>query len=245
VRIEIETASGTGWADLERPRGARALLVLTHGAGGGVETPDLLAIAAAAGAARVATALVTQPYRVAGRRTPPQPGPQDAAWLQIVSALRKRRGLGALPLVLGGRSNGARVACRTAREAGATAVVALAFPLHPPPRATPPAATPSSLGVPPSSHAGGPPLGHPEKSRLDELAGAGVTTLVVQGERDPFGMPPRGRGRRVVVVPGADHTLKRDPAAVATAVIEFVTSLAVHDRLNRHDESDRAVPRRP
>lgn len=202
MRIAIEAAGGTAWADLERPRGARALLVLTHGAGAGVETPDLLAVRDAAVGAGLAIALVTQPYRVAGRRTPPQPGPQDAAWLHIVSALRKRRGLGALSLILGGRSNGARVACRTARNCGAAAVVALAFPLHPP--------------------------GHPEKSRLDELAGAGVKTLVVQGERDPFGLPPRGRGRRIVVVPGADHTLKKDPAAVATAVIEFVTSLAPH-----------------
>lgn len=202
MRIEIETVGGTAWADLERPRGTRALLVLTHGAGAGVETPDLLAVRDAAVGAGLAVALVTQPYRVAGRRTPPQPGPQDTAWLHIVSALRKRRGLGALSLILGGRSNGARVACRTARNCGAAAVVALAFPLHPP--------------------------GRPEKSRLDELAGTGVKTLVVQGERDPFGLPPRGRGRRIVVVPGADHTLKKDPTAVATAVIAFVTSLAPH-----------------
>lgn len=202
VRIETETAGGVAWADLDRPRGATALLVLTHGAGGGVETADLRAIRDAAPGARIAVALVTQPYRVAGRRTPPQPRPQDAAWSDVISGLRRRRGLAPLPLIVGGRSNGARVACRTARGVGAAAVVALAFPLHPP--------------------------GRPEKSRLDELDGAGVPALVVQGDRDPFGMPPAGPDRRVVVIPGADHGLKQDTATVATAVIEFVTTLAGH-----------------
>jgi hypothetical protein len=130
---------------------------------------------------------------------PPAPRPQDEAWLSLIAALRRRRGLGALALIVGGRSNGARVACRTAPATGAVAVVALAFPLHAP--------------------------GRPEKSRLDELASAGVPALVVQGDRDAFGMPPKGRGRRLVVVPGADHSLRRDPAAVATAVLEFIGSL--------------------
>ncbi|MEO9133455.1 MAG: alpha/beta family hydrolase [Jatrophihabitantaceae bacterium] len=201
MRLEIPTPAGVGWIDLDRPRGARALLALTHGAGGGVETPDLLAIRSAAVEAGIAVALLTQPYRVAGRRTPPTPGPQDAAWTALIEALRARRGLSVLPLVVGGRSNGARVACRTAVRTGASAVVALAFPLHPP--------------------------GRPEKSRLDELVAAGVPTLVVQGDRDAFGLPPKGKGRRVVVVAGADHSLKRDTSAVARAVTSFLSSVGV------------------
>jgi uncharacterized protein len=207
MRLEIETPGGVGWIDLDRPRGARALLVLTHGAGGGVETADLLAIRSAAVDAGIAVALITQPYRVAGRRTPPKPGPQDGAWTALIAALRRRRGLGALPFVVGGRSNGARVACRTATASGAVAVVALAFPLHPP--------------------------GKPENSRLDELAGAGVPTLVVQGDRDAFGMPPEGKGRQLVVVAGADHSLKRDTATTAAAVTSFVTSIVSGDAPDR------------
>lgn len=196
MRIDIETAAGTGWVDLDRPSAAKALLALTHGAGGGVQSVDLLAIRDAAVAADVAVALITQPYRVAGRRAPPAPTPQDAAWLELIATLRRRRGLQALPLITGGRSNGARVACRTATATGAVAVLALAFPLHSP--------------------------GHPEKSRLAELKAAGVPTLVVQGDRDPFGMPPRGRGRNLIVIPNADHSLKKDPAAVAGAVLQFL-----------------------
>lgn len=197
--IEIATAAGPARVALERPRGAGALLVLTHGAGADFGTADLVAVRDAAVAAGIAVALVNQPYRVAGRRTPPKPGPQDAAWLEIVSALRRRSALRGLPLVVGGRSNGARVACRTAGASGALGVVALAFPLHVP--------------------------GKPEKSRLDELAGTGVPTLVVQGDRDPFGMPPRGRNRKVVLIAGADHALKKDPGAAAVAVVAFVTRL--------------------
>lgn len=199
MRIETPTRIGKAWIDLHRPRGARALLVLTHGAGGGVNTPDVTAIIAAAVPAGIAVALITQPYRVAGRRTPPAPGLQDEAWLAVLGTLRKRRGVGILPLIVGGRSNGARVACRTASALGAHAVVALAYPLHPP--------------------------GKPENSRLDELDRPSVPVLVVQGDRDPFGMPPRGRGRTIHVVAGADHSLKRDTAATARTVVEFVTSV--------------------
>ncbi|MEO9137603.1 MAG: alpha/beta family hydrolase [Jatrophihabitans sp.] len=199
MRLDIVTAHGDGYVDLDRPRHASGLLVLTHGAGGGVEALDLVAIRDAAVAAGIAVARVTQSYRAAGRRSPPVPAKQDESWLEIVPALRRRRGFGALPLIVGGRSNGARVACRTALTAGASGVVALAFPLHPP--------------------------GRPEKSRLDELDGAGVPTLVVQGDRDPFGMPPKGAGRAIVVVPGGDHSPKRDPVSVASAVLAFVTTL--------------------
>jgi uncharacterized protein len=199
MRLEIATPSGPAVAELDRPRGElRALLVLTHGAGGGVDTSDLLAIRGAALKAGIAVARVLQPYRVLGRRSPSAPAPQDTAWLAAVAAVRARRGLGGVPLFVGGRSNGARVACRTALVAGATGVLALAFPVHPP--------------------------GRPEVSRLDELDGAGVPVLVVQGDRDPFGMPPPAADRELVVIEGGDHSLRRAPAAVASAVVGFVTS---------------------
>lgn len=199
MRVELPTPSGTAIAELDRPNTpAIALLVLTHGANGGVGTPDLLAVRTAAVQSGIAIARVLQPYAVAGGRVAANFTKQDDAWVALVAALRNRRGFGALPLIVGGRSNGARVACRTVHRTGASAVVALAFPLHPP--------------------------GRPEASRLDELAGAGVPVLVVQGERDPFGMPPKGRGRKIVVIPGGDHSLRRDPPAVARAVTAFVTS---------------------
>lgn len=200
MRLDVPTRHGHAYVELDRPRGGIAgLVVLTHGAGGGVETSDLLAIRAAALTAGVAVARVTQPYRVAGGRSPAAPGRQDEGWLDVVAAIRARRGLGPVPLVLGGRSNGARVACRTALATGAIGVVALAFPLHPP--------------------------GRPDASRLPELDGAGVPVLVVQGDRDPFGLPPPGAGRDVVVIPGAGHSLSRDPAAVAGTVLSFVSGL--------------------
>lgn len=201
MRIEVSTASGHAHVELDRPRGQplQALLVLTHGANGLPHTADLLAVRAAALRAGVAVALVTQAYRVAGRTVSASFGPQDEAWRLVVDTVRRRRGLRGVPLVVGGRSNGARVACRTARDCGASAVLALAFPLHPP--------------------------GRPEKTRLAELEGAGVAVLVVQGDRDPFGLPPAGEDRQVIVVPGADHSLKRDPNAVAAATMTFVTTI--------------------
>ena len=163
------------------------------GAGGGVEAPDLVAATEAAKAEAVSVVLVDQPYRVAGRRSPPGPAQLDAAWTAVVEALRADE-LSELPLIVGGRSLGGRVACRTAEETGAVAVLCLAFPLEPPRRA-----------------------GKPPQSRLPELEAVTLPMLVVQGERDPFGMPPPGPSREVVAVPG-DHGLKADLAAVATAV---------------------------
>jgi len=201
MRVDIATPSGPALVDIDRPRGAAsALLVLTHGAGGGVETADVSAVRGAAVKAGIAVARVTQAYRVAGRSTPPVATRQDESWLAVVAALRRRRGFGALPFVVGGRSNGARVACRTAVASGAAAVVALAFPVHPP--------------------------GRPEVSRLAELDAAGVPVFVVQGDRDPFGMPPPARDRDVLVIPGADHGLKRDLPKIAAGVVDFVTSVA-------------------
>jgi hypothetical protein len=160
-----------------------------------VDAPDLRAVRAAALDAGLAVARITQPYRVAGRRSPAPAGQLDQAWTAVLAGLRAEPDLAGVPLVAGGRSSGARVACRTAAETGAAGVVALAFPLH--------------------------PVGRPERSRLAELDGA-VPTLVVNGERDPFGVPPERPGVTVVVRPGEKHDLRRDPAAVAGAVVEFL-----------------------
>ena len=184
------TGSGPAQTELDQPEGPAFLLVLTHGAGGGVDSADLLAARQAALDLGGAVARVLQPYRVRGAAAPGSPGRQDAAWLEIIAALRT--GFGAIPLVQGGRSNGARVACRTAQAAGARAVVALAFPLHPP--------------------------GHPEKSRAEELRAAGTGVLVINGDRDPFGVPDQADAARVVVLPGETHTLSGNPAAVREAV---------------------------
>lgn len=195
--LAIDTPVGPAQAELERPDGrARGLLVLGHGAGGGIEAPDLRAARDAALQQGVAVARVLQPYRVAGRRGVPQTHVLDAAWTAIVPAVRRERALRSVPVVCGGRSSGARVACRTATQVGAVGVVALAFPLHPP--------------------------GRPEKSRLPELEGAGVPVLVVQGDRDAFGMPPDGPDRRIVVIEGADHSLKRDAATIRSSVAAFL-----------------------
>jgi hypothetical protein len=192
--LEVESSSGRARVYLHAAERPRAALVLGHGAGGGVEAPDLLAVRDVALAQGVSVGLVEQPYRVAGRRSPAPAGPLDAAWLAAVSRLQERE-LRGLPLLVGGRSLGARVACRTAGATGAVAVLCLAFPLQPPRR--------SGSG--------------PRLSRLAELEGVAVPTLVVQGTRDAFGIPPSDRQRTVVEVPG-DHSLKRDLPAVAAAV---------------------------
>jgi predicted alpha/beta-hydrolase family hydrolase len=180
--VELDTPHGLARAHLHGAREPGAALVLGHGAGGGVGAPDLVAAADAALAAGVSVALVEQPYRVAGRRSPPTAPHLDTAWVSVLEQLRAGE-LAGLPLVAGGRSLGARVACRTAEQIGAVAVLCLAFPLVPPRRS----------GTPPS--------------RLPELDAVRVPTLVVQGERDPFGIPPPGAHREVRIVPG-DHSLR-------------------------------------
>ncbi|GGK17381.1 alpha/beta hydrolase [Pilimelia terevasa] len=205
ARHELATPRGTAWVDLTAPAGpARCLLVLGHGAGGGVAAPDLRAVTAAAAAAGAAVARVTQPYRVAGRRAPAPAGQLDEAWIAALAALPglldPAAGAGgappAPPLVVGGRSSGARVACRTAAAVGAAGVVALAFPLHPP--------------------------GRPERSRLDELAAVAVPALVVNGDRDPFGVPPPLPGVARVIRPGERHDLRGDPPAVGACVTAWL-----------------------
>jgi predicted alpha/beta-hydrolase family hydrolase len=155
-------------------------LVLGHGAGGGTDALDLRVLSEVVLAAGFRVVLVDQPWRVAGRRIAPRPATLDAAWLEVVGRLRTG------PLVVGGRSAGARVACRTSEALGASGVLAMAFPLHPP--------------------------GRPEVSRVSELRQVAAPMMVVQGARDPFGTPGQVRraapAARVVGVSGADHALR-------------------------------------
>ena len=192
--LEVDTPHGQANVHLHSADKPRAGLVLGHGAGGGVAAPDLVAVTEAACAEGVTVALVEQPYRVAGRRSPAPERQLDAAWMAVMDHLLGGE-LRGLPLIVGGRSLGARVACRHAQATGAVAVLCLAFPLQPP-RRSGAAASPSRL------------------SELDEVS---VPMLVVQGERDRFGIPPPGARREVVQVPG-DHGLRKDPQAVADAV---------------------------
>jgi predicted alpha/beta-hydrolase family hydrolase len=195
--LELVTPAGPARARLHEAAGAWAWLVLGHGAGGGIDAPDLAAATVAANGAGVAVALVEQPYRVAGRRSPPRAPVLDAAWLAGIEGMQAGP-LAGLPLLVGGRSSGARVACRTAAAVDAIAVLCLAFPVHPP--------------------------GDESKSRLPELDAVGVPVLVVQGERDPFGRPPPAPGREVVLVPGT-HTL-RAAGAIGDAVGGWLARLA-------------------
>ena len=211
--IVLETDHGPAQAhvhDVDSPRG---VLVLGHGAGGGVAAPDLVAATDIATSAGISVALIEQPYRVAGRRSPPPAWQLDVAWMNVVDELR-RRWFHELPLVVGGRSSGARVACRTAGATGAMGVLCLAFPLQP------------SQGKRPE----------PRPSRLPELDIVTVPTLVVQGERDPFGIPPAGARRTVLVVPG-DHSLRKGLGSAAPAVTDWLQQLAGGggglDRLSR------------
>jgi predicted alpha/beta-hydrolase family hydrolase len=195
--VEIETPSGLARAHLRLAQAPRGALVLGHGAGGGVAARDLVAAQQVALAEGVAVALVEQPYLVAGRRSP-APAPRlDAAWIAAVEQLLDGA-LRALPLIAGGRSAGARVACRTAAATGAVGVLCLAFPLHPP--------------------------GRPEKSRQAELDAVGLPVLVVQGESDPFGMPPAGPDREVVAVRG-NHSLSSDVEGLRDAVRVWLRSV--------------------
>ncbi|HEY2489022.1 MAG TPA: alpha/beta family hydrolase [Streptosporangiaceae bacterium] len=268
-QAQVETASGLAQIVIEEPDGAPSFLfALTHGAGGGVDTPDLLAVRDAALRLGGVVARITQPYRVRGARAPGSVGRQDAAWVEIITALRglplaspadpappnsggplqagsgeplppgwgeplpggssdalrpgsgetlrpgrdgpyPGGGEGALPLVQGGRSNGARVACRTAAAVDAVAVIALAFPLRPP--------------------------GRPDRSRAAELRIPGRKLLIVSGDRDPFGVPGRRAGARVVVLAGETHALSRRPAEVGRAVAAWLPRALDLPRAPRRD----------
>jgi len=185
-RYEFATPHGPARAVLAPAAGRKPqrVLILGHGAGGGIDARDLEALAAGLPGRGITVIRVEQPWKVAGKKVAGPPKQLDAGWLAVCEGLRAAREL-AVPFVVGGRSAGARVACRTALSAGAVGALALAFPLHPP--------------------------GRPEKSRLGELDAVRVPVLVVQGTRDPFGMPPAKRGRKVVQVEG-DHSLRVDVA---------------------------------
>ncbi|MGI5428490.1 alpha/beta hydrolase family protein [Streptomyces sp. CA-179760] len=203
----VETDAGTARITWHRAKKARLVLAVSHGAGGGIEARDLKALAEVLPAHGVTVARVEQPWRVAGKKLAPAPKTLDVGWRGIWPALAEP----GLPVISGGRSAGARVACRTATELGAHAVLALSFPLHPP--------------------------GKPEKSRAGELLGSGVPTLVVQGGNDPFGKPeefPAG-SYELAEVPYGDHgfavpkraEISQDEAVklITDAVLEWTGSL--------------------
>lgn len=174
----VPTPRGEARLVVRRAKRPLAMLVLTHGAGGGIDAPDLLRLARTLPQQDISVTLVEMPWRVAGTRLAPPPVVIDECYVAVLDSMRTRS-----PLVLGGRSAGARSACRIGRRVGARGVLALSFPLHPP--------------------------GEPEKSRLEELQRARVRTLVIQGERDPFGTPEEfPEGVDLTVVPGADHSMK-------------------------------------
>jgi uncharacterized protein len=189
--VEIATPHGPARAHLRPADDPRGTLVLGHGAGGGVQARDVVTASAAALAESFSVALVEQPYRVAGRKSPAPARQLDAAWEAVIASLDLAPG----PLITGGRSSGARVACRTAAATGAAGVLCLAFPVHAP--------------------------GKPEKSRLDELDAVSVPVLIVQGLSDPFGMPPEAPGRTLVKVPGS-HSLTGDLETLATSVRDWL-----------------------
>ncbi len=173
-------------------------MTLGHGAGGGVDAADLQALAVALVGVGCGVVLVEQPWRLAGRRVAPRPQVLDEGWLDALRSLRPRG-----PLIVGGRSAGARVACRTAGELNATAVLCLAFPLHPP--------------------------GRPERSRRDELVACPVPVAALQGDRDPFGSAAElrraARGATVLTVPRGDHSLATLPPAVIDRALRWVADI--------------------
>lgn len=199
---EVATPHGTARLHTDRARHPAATLVLGHGAGGGVQARDLVALAKGLPRSGITVVRVEHPWRVAGKRLAPRPAVIDECFVAAVDQLRTRT-----PLVVGGRSAGARSAARTAAHLGASGLLALAFPLHPP--------------------------GRPERSRVQELLDVGVPLLVVQGERDAMGTPEEFPGHlQMTVIPDADHGLKvparaeldQDDAlaVVVEAAVEFV-----------------------
>jgi uncharacterized protein len=204
--LEIDTPFGTAKAHLDHADEPQAALVLGHGAAGGVQAKDLVAVSGVAHSVGMSVALVEQPYRVAGRRSPAPAHQLDAAWTAVIDHLVAAE-LRGLRLVVGGRSSGARVACRTAEATGAIGVICLAFPLQPPRR----------VG------------GTPAQSRLPELEAVTVPTLVLQGTRDPFGMPPATERRTVVQVAG-DHSLRSDLGAVDDAIRTWLAQVALESQ---------------
>jgi predicted alpha/beta-hydrolase family hydrolase len=193
----IATTTGAARVVVHRARKPVAGLVLTHGAGGGIDARDLVHLAGILPSEGITVSLVEMPWRVQGKKLAPRPAAIDEAYRSVLAAIRPT-----VPFVLGGRSAGARSACRIGRDVGAAGVLALAFPLHPP--------------------------GKPETSRADELTAAGLPTLVIQGERDPFGAPGEfPDGVDLVGVPGADHGLRVPVRRAPPAPLDQADALAV------------------
>jgi predicted alpha/beta-hydrolase family hydrolase len=205
-KIEIDTPFGTANAHVRSADKPTAALVLGHGAGGGVNARDLVAAADVAHSAGLSVVLVEQPYRVAGRRSPAPAHQLDTAWTAVIDRLVASE-LRGLPLLVGGRSSGARVACRTAEATDASGVICLAFPLQPPRRSG----------------------AAPAPSRLPELDAVTVPTLVVQGVSDRFGIPPATKRRMVVQVAG-DHSLRSDLGAVGEAIRTWLLRIVLGSR---------------
>lgn len=202
--MDVDTLHGPARVHLDEPaEPANLLLVLGHGAGGGVEAPDLLVVRKAAVATGAVVARVEQPYRVAGRRAPAPAHQLDAVWIAVLTHLTAR--YPGLPVITGGRSSGGRVACRTAKATHAIAVLTLAFPLIPPGRG-------------------------PDRSRAPELREAGVPVLVVNGDRDAFGVPESDQLVAVHVVAGADHSLRRGLPEVSQVVAAWLTQQRVREQ---------------
>ncbi len=204
---EIQTPAGMARAHLWRPSGPRGALVLGHGAGGLSWSADLQALTSLTADGWLVV-LVEQPWRVAGRKVATPPAQLDVAWLAVMASLTSGRGTLPRPLVVGGRSAGARVACRTAAAVGADAVLALSFPLHPP--------------------------GKPGRSRALEallVTDAGTPLAVIQGERDPFGSPEEIRsalGTKAEVLPArGTHSFTKTPADVLEAARTFLAKVAM------------------
>jgi uncharacterized protein len=216
--FEVGTSQGPALLDWTAAAAAPApfVMALTHGAGGTVGAPDLLAAGDAAAGLGGGVALVTQPYRVRGARAPGSAGRQDEAWTEIVIWLRSSGPAAAAaqpPLIVGGRSNGARVACRTAEAVEACGVLALAFPLQPPARRT---RGSDELTFPPDRSA-----------ELAAAAHGGAHVLVLNGDRDSFGIPAASDSTRVVVLKGETHSLSKKPAAVSAAVAAWLADLTI------------------
>jgi len=251
--VEVGTSQGPARVGLMLPAGSGGpafLLALTHGAGGTVDAPDLVAARDAALRLGGAVAMITQPYRLRGTRAPGSVARQDEAWQEIIAFLRggpwsRPQGVppaAGVPLIVGGRSNGARVACRTAAAVGASGVIALAFPLRPPGHraaAGRPGTRSVGTGSTRTGSAGTGRTGtgrtgtgsagtsHPSTrdAELRAAAAGGTSVLVVNGDRDPFGIPDPGDAIRVVVLKGESHSLSRNPAAVAVAVADWLSDV--------------------
>ena len=211
--LALDTPHGVARATIDDADAARGVVVLGHGAGGGVAARDLVEARDVALAVGLSVALVEQPYRVAGRRSAPPAPHLDAAWSVVIETLRSDW-FGELPLVVGGRSSGARVACRTAAATGAAGALCLAFPLQPPQGSKP----------------------EPRPSRLPELDAVACAVLIVQGENDRFGMPPSTPRRTVCRVAG-DHSLRRGLDTAAPVVGEWLQRVVAVGLAERRKEA--------